>query len=103
MEHESRFDAFADAVERNISRGWFFAACCLIVLLWLPSYFVSKDLNTWQLVINTLTTVITFLLIALLSNTQARFEDAVNARLQTIIDVLEGVDDPVTDPGNRKQ
>lgn len=102
MGEQSRFDAFADVVERNISRGWFFAACCAVILLWLPSYFAVGDLNTWQLIVNTLTTVVTFLLMALLLNTQARFEDAVNARLQMIVDKLEGAHDPVTDPGNRK-
>src|SRR3954465_11681285 len=94
-----RFDRFADIIERNVSRGWFFAVCLLLVLLWLPSVFIMGSVDTWQLVINTLTTVITFLLVALLQNTQARFEDAVNARLQEILDKLGGATDPVTDPG----
>jgi low affinity Fe/Cu permease len=100
-QHASRFDAFADVVERGVSRGWFFAVCVLIVVLWLPSYFITGDVNTWQLIINTLTTVITFLLVALLQNTQARFEDAVNARLEEILDKLDGAADPVDDPGNK--
>lgn len=100
-QHASRFDAFADVVERNVSRGWFFALCVLIVVLWLPSVLIMSSIDTWQLIINTLTTVITFLLVALLQNTQARFEDAVNARLEEILDKLDGADDPVDDPGNK--
>lgn len=41
----------------------------LLVALWLPSYFLLGKLNTWQLIINTLATIVTFLLVILLQNT----------------------------------
>jgi low affinity Fe/Cu permease len=58
----------------------------LLVVLWLPSYFIFRDLNTWQLVINTATTIVTFLLVALLQNSQRRSDQALQAKLDAIAD-----------------
>jgi low affinity Fe/Cu permease len=60
----------------------------LIVLLWLPSYFLFRSLNTWQLIINRLTTIITFLLVALLQNSQRRGEQAMQQELDALADGL---------------
>ena len=84
----SFFDRFATVVSGFASRAYFFAACLLIVVLWLPSYFLMSDLNTWQLIINTLTTIVTFLLVALLQNTQTRAEAALQQKLNAIADAL---------------
>ena len=45
-----------------------------MILIWFLSLVVVKDVNTWQLVINTVTTIITFLLVSLPQNTQRRTE-----------------------------
>ncbi len=66
----------------------FFTACVLLVVLWAPSYFIFNSLDTWQLVINTATTIVTFLLVALLQNTQRRTDDAVNEKLDALADGL---------------
>ena len=66
----------------------FFLACVLLVVLWVPSYFVFQSLNTWQLVINTATTIVTFLLVALLQNSQRRSEQAVHQKLDALADGL---------------
>ena len=87
----SFFDRFATLVAGFASRAYFFAACLLVVVLWLPSYFVLADLNTWQLIINTLTTIVTFLLVALLQNTQTRAEAATQQKLNAIADGLSDV------------
>ena len=68
------FDRFAGWAAKQVARAWFFSMCVGIVVVWVPSYFVIRDLDTWQLIINTTTTIITFLLVALLQNTQDRFE-----------------------------
>jgi len=54
----------------------------------LPSYFLLGKLNTWQLIINTLTTIVTFLLVALPQNAQKRVDDAVQHKLNAIADGL---------------
>jgi Flp pilus assembly protein TadB len=86
--HLSLFDRFATVAGTFVSRAWFFALCLLLVLLWAPSYFLFGDVNTWQLIINTATTIVTFLLVALLQNTQRRSEDALHQKLNAIADGL---------------
>ena len=84
----SIFDRFAEAASEFASHAIFFIGCALVVLFWLPSYFIIRNLNTWQLIINTLTTIITFLLVALLQNTQRRSEQAVHLKLDALADGL---------------
>ena len=60
----------------------------MLVVVWVPSYFVLGNLNTWQLVINTATTIVTFLLVALLQNSQRRSESAVHQKLDALADGL---------------
>jgi low affinity Fe/Cu permease len=68
----SVFDRFAARASDAASRARFFTLCILLVALWAPSVFVLRDIDTWQLIINTITTIITFLLVALLRNAQNR-------------------------------
>jgi low affinity Fe/Cu permease len=84
----SLFDRFATTASTFVSRAWFFTLCLLLVVVWLPSYFLLPDLNTWQLIINTITTIVTFLLVALLQNTQTRQEEAIQHKLNAIADGL---------------
>jgi low affinity Fe/Cu permease len=96
----SIFDRFAEAASEFTSHAVFFIGCALVVLLWLPSYFIIRDLNTWQLIINTLTTIITFLLVALLQNSQRRSEQAIQVKLDALVD---GVADLVSSVGGSRQ
>jgi low affinity Fe/Cu permease len=86
--HTSVFDRFAARASDLVSGALFFIFCTALVVLWLPSYFLLPSLNTWQLIINTITTIITFLLVALLQNSQRRVEDAMNDKLDAIADGL---------------
>jgi low affinity Fe/Cu permease len=82
------FDRFATLVARFTSRAWFFAFCVLLVVVWAPSILIFRDIDTWQLIINTLTTIVTFLLVALLQNTQERSDKATQDKLNAIADSL---------------
>ncbi|TDC30205.1 hypothetical protein E1261_13910 [Kribbella albertanoniae] len=82
------FDRFASAASRFASRAWFFAFCVLLVLVWAPSYFLIGSVDTWQLIINTATTIITFLMVALLQNSQTRADAAVQDKLNAIAAAL---------------
>jgi low affinity Fe/Cu permease len=82
------FDRFAERSSDFVSHATFFAACLLLVLVWAPSYFLFGSLDTWQLVINTATTIVTFLLVALLQNTQRRSDRAMHLKLDAIADGL---------------
>lgn len=91
------FDRFASATSRLVSRAPFFALAVGLVLLWLaegivivvvtgdPAKFIAE---TYQLQINTLTTIVTFLLVALLQNTQTRADKATQEKLNAIADAL---------------
>jgi low affinity Fe/Cu permease len=84
----SHFDRFASTAARFVSRAWFFAMCLLLVVIWVPSYALFRNIDTWQLVINTATTIVTFLLVALLQNTQSRANEALQHKLNAIADGL---------------
>ena len=81
------FDRFAQRASNLASRAVFFAVCVLIVLVWAPTIFLMK-FDTSQLLINTTTTIITFLMVALLQNSQSRSEKAVQHKLNAIADSL---------------
>lgn len=104
----SRFDRLADAVSKVVAKAWFFCICAAMVIIWAPSIFLIKTVDTWQLIINTLTTIITFLLVALLQNTQYRSDQALhkklNAMIEALADLMEGLaDQDPTLPGDVKE
>ena len=82
------FDRFAHAAARFFSKPWFFAMCVVLVLAWAPSILLIRDVDTWQLIINTATTIVTFLMVALLQNTQTRADEASQDKLNAIADGL---------------
>ena len=86
--HVSVFDRFAHQAAKFFSRPWFFAFCVLLVVLWAPSILVISEVDTWQLIINTTTTIVTFLMVALLQNTETRSDEAVQDKLNAIASIL---------------
>jgi low affinity Fe/Cu permease len=92
----NRFDRFAEAVSRFASQGWFFTGALVVVLLWMPTIVFISSIDTWQLVINTLTSVLAFLLIALLQNSERRYDDALHHKIDAIAtglaDLMENLD-----------
>ncbi|HEY2326266.1 MAG TPA: low affinity iron permease family protein [Gaiellaceae bacterium] len=87
-DHPSVFDRFAERATALVSGAVFFILCVLLVVIWAPTYFLLHSLNTWQLIINTITTIVTFLLVALLQNSQQRVEKAMNIKLDAIAEGL---------------
>jgi low affinity Fe/Cu permease len=89
VDHElGWFDRFAGWASNVVSRAPFFAFCVLLIVAWVPSYFLLNNVDTWQLIINTLTTIVTFLLVALLQNSQYRSDRAIQHKLNAIADAL---------------
>src|SRR5206468_7234044 len=82
------FDRFAGAAALVASRATFFAFCVLLIVVWAPSLLVIGSVDTWQLIINTATTIITFLMVALLQNSQTRTDQALQHKLNAIADGL---------------
>jgi low affinity Fe/Cu permease len=82
------FDRFAGMASDVAGRAAFFAFCVLLIVVWAPSILALRDVDTWQLIINTATTIITFLMVALLQNSQTRNDQAVHHKLNAIADGL---------------
>jgi len=81
------FDRFAGHAADIASRAPFFAACVLLILVWAPSVTFLK-FDTWQLLINTATTIVTFLMVALLQNSQSRNDQATQHKLNAVAEAL---------------
>jgi low affinity Fe/Cu permease len=84
----SRFDAFADRASAFVSRPAFFTISLLAVAVWIPTITVIRSIDTWQLVINTVTSVLAFLLVALLQNTERRTELALLEKIDTLSEAV---------------
>ena len=84
----SLFDRFATYTSERVSMAWFFGLCAVLVLIWVPTFWLWPSIDGWALVINTLTSTITFLLVALLQNTETRAENATQRKLNAIADAL---------------
>jgi len=83
------FTRFATATARWTGRPLVFVACCGLVILWAVSGPLFGFSDIWQLVINTSTTIITFLMVFLIQNTQNRDNNALHAKLDELIRVTE--------------
>jgi low affinity Fe/Cu permease len=79
------FSSIASATSRWTGRASAFLICCLVVVAWAASGPAFHYSDTWQLVINTGTTIVTFLMVFLIQNTQNRDNAAVQAKLDELI------------------
>jgi low affinity Fe/Cu permease len=83
------FTKFANAVSRITGRAWTFVICIVLVAAWAATGPMFHYSDTWQLVINTSTTIITFLMVFLIQNTQNRDGAAIQAKLDELIRISE--------------
>lgn len=83
----NRFDRFADKTTNLVSHAAFFAFCVLMVVLWFPTLFIMP-IDSSQLIINTTTTIITFLMVALLESRSKRDNDALQQKLNALARAL---------------
>jgi low affinity Fe/Cu permease len=90
---EKAFSKFASRTARVTGQPITFLACVAVVLLWAISGPFFGFSETWQLVINTGTTIITFLMVFLIQNTQNRDSEAVQAKLDALVLVSDAEND----------
>jgi low affinity Fe/Cu permease len=84
------FTRLSKSTARTVGRPVTFALAVLVVLAWAISGPFFDFSDTWQLVINTGTTIITFLMVFLISATQNRDAEAVQLKLDEIIRTQQG-------------
>jgi len=80
-----RFRKFAHATAEEMGRPGTFLAAVLVIVLWAVSGPLFHFSDTWQLVINTGTTIVTFLMVFLIQNTQNRDAHAIHLKLDELI------------------
>ena len=81
------FTGFANATSRLAGRALTFAVCIGLIVAWALTGPIFHYSDTWQLIINTSTTIITFLMVFLIQNTQNRDNAALQAKLDELIRV----------------
>lgn len=84
------FRHFSEVAARAVGSHWAFLAACAVVVGWALSgaYFAFSD--TWQLIINTGTTIVTFLMVFLIQNTQNRDARVVSLKLDELLRGTQG-------------
>jgi low affinity Fe/Cu permease len=91
------FRIFARRSSRVLGSAWAFASAILIIVIWGltgPTFHYS---DTWQLIINTGTTIVTFLMVFLIQNTQNRDAKAAHLKLDEVIRALKGARNELVD------
>ncbi len=87
---KGRFAHFAKAIAYATGRPWAFAAAVSTVLIWLVTGPLFQFSDTWQLVINTSTTIVTFIMVFLIQNTQNRDSQAMHLKMDELIRAVRG-------------
>lgn len=87
------FRKFSIMCSNGVGSHWTFLLAALAVLLWLVTGPLFDYSDTWQLLINTTTSVITFLMVFLIQNAQTREAKATQLKLDELIRALDGAQD----------
>ena len=94
------FRVFARHSAIALGSAWAFAGAVLVILVWILTGPMFHFSDTWQLVINTATTIVTFLMVFLIQNTQNRDAKAVHLKLDELIRALEDARNELVDLEN---
>jgi low affinity Fe/Cu permease len=91
------FRVFAKRSSMVLGSAWAFAGAILIIVVWALTGPVFHYSDTWLLIINTVTTIVTFLMVFLIQNTQNRDAKAAHLKLDEVIRALKGARNELID------
>jgi low affinity Fe/Cu permease len=94
------FGKFAASASGWLGSKWAFAGAGLIIVVWAITGPLFHFSDTWQLVINTGTTIVTFLMVFLIQNTQNRDARAINLKLNELIRAIDKAGNQMIDIEN---
>ena len=86
---QEQFRKFANKTSEIVGSPWAFILAVVIILVWAVTGPVFGFSDTWQLIINTGTTIVTFLMVFLIQNTQNRDAKAIHLKLDELIRAVE--------------
>ena len=90
MNLNEQFRKFSRIAADGLGSPWLFVVNVLLILVWLASGPFANFSDTWQLIVNTATTVFTYLAVFLIQNTQNRDAKAMHIKLDELISSIEG-------------
>src|SRR5713226_5522834 len=91
------FRCFAQRASVLLGSAWAFCGAVLVIVLWLVTGLTFHFSDTWQLIINTATTVVTFLMVFLIQNTQNRDAKAMHLKLDELIRAVKNARNELVD------
>ena len=94
------FGKFAASASGWLGSKWAFAGAGIVIVIWAAVGPIFHFSDTWQLVINTGTTIVTFLMVFLIQNTQNRDARAINLKLNELIRAIDKARDQMIDIEN---
>jgi low affinity Fe/Cu permease len=97
------FDRAASHIARVMGHASAFAVACLIIVIWSAMGPLLGYSDTWQLVINTSTTIVTFLMVFLIQNTQNRDNHALHLKIDELLRALDAADTRLVDLEERSE
>jgi low affinity Fe/Cu permease len=91
------FHKIASHIANLVGSPWAFLLAVGIIIVWAISGPIFHYSDTWQLIINTSTTIVTFLMVFLIQNTQNRDAKAIHIKLDELIRAIKGARNKIVD------
>jgi low affinity Fe/Cu permease len=97
------FRYFARRVSHYVGSSWAFVIACLVVLIWVATGPIFDFSDTWQMVINTATTIVTFLMVFLIQHAQNHDAQVMQLKLDELLRAVDAARTGMVDLEERSE